>query len=46
MSDYARQIAQRDSEQKRPARDLSNATWQEKEKYNAALEAARQAVNK
>jgi len=43
MSDYVRQLAKHDAEQNRAARDLNNATWQEREKYNAALEAARQA---
>lgn len=37
MSDYARQVAQRDAEQSRLARDLRNATAQEREKYNAAF---------
>jgi hypothetical protein len=44
MSDYMRERAKRDFEQGRPARNMSNATSQEREKYNAALEAARRAA--
>lgn len=40
MSDYAAEAARRDAEQQKPARDLRNATWQEREKYNAAYAAA------
>ncbi|MBJ7442482.1 MAG: hypothetical protein JHD35_26170 [Sphingopyxis sp.] len=36
MSEYAKTVAQRDAEQARLARDMSNATAQEREKYNAA----------
>lgn len=40
MSEYAKTVAQRDAEQARLARDMSNATAQEREKYNAAFAAA------
>jgi hypothetical protein len=40
MSDYAAEVAKRDAEQDKQARDLRNATWQEREKYNAAYAAA------
>ena len=40
MSDYAAEVAKRDAEKDKQARDLRNATWQEREKYNAAYAAA------
>ena len=44
MSDYMRDLAKRDVEQGRLARDLRDATSQEREKYNAAREAAQRAA--
>ncbi len=47
MSEYAREVARRDAERNLAARNMSNATAQEKEKYNAAMAAAkRTAENK
>ena len=40
MSEYAAEAARRDAEHRKAARDLQNATWQEREKYNAAYAAA------
>lgn len=40
MSDYAAEVARRDADEKKRARDMQNATWQEREKYNAAYAAA------
>lgn len=40
MSDYAAKAAQLDADQQKLARDLRNATSQEREKYNAAFAAA------
>lgn len=36
MSYYAAEAARRDAEHQKAARDMQNATWQEREKYNAA----------
>ncbi len=44
MSDYAATAARRDAELLKLARDMSNATAQEREKYNAAFHAAQQAA--
>lgn len=44
MSDYAAEAAKRDAEQQKAARDMQNATWQEREKYNAAFAAAQKAA--
>ncbi|PZU44337.1 MAG: hypothetical protein DI568_15920 [Sphingomonas sp.] len=40
MSEYAAEAARRDADQQKQARDMQNATWQEREKYNAAFAAA------
>jgi hypothetical protein len=40
MSDYAAEAARRHAAQQKEAADLRNATWQEREKYNAAFAAA------
>lgn len=44
MSEYARQLAKLDAERDQRARDMSNATSQEREKYNAEMAAAKRAA--
>src|SRR3546814_836365 len=39
-SEYAAEAARRDADQQKQARDMQKATWQEREKYNAAFAAA------
>jgi hypothetical protein len=44
MSEYAREAARRDAERNLLARNMSNATAQEREKYNAEMAAAKRAA--